>query len=85
MSAIVRFIDGPMPHGETYPPDSRIGALWQKWRGRELVVGRTLPPRPGERCDTDILWEIVGPQELLDEAAKGHSMIVCRHQIQAGD
>jgi hypothetical protein len=69
--------------------------LWLRWAGKEIIVGKPQPKSTLSDwgrvygCDSDILWPVLGPQELLSQIPGGSDPewppAVCRHMLQAGD
>lgn len=85
MSTKVRLIDGKLPHSTTSEAIER----WERWRGKWVIVGTPhAPENPDWKrvgCNTDLVWPLLGPPEILAERPDLSHPCLCRHQIQAGD
>lgn len=66
------------------PHPSRVSHLIAEWWGKEITVAGPIRPRFEPKCEAAFLYEITGPQELIDYLKQhGLGKYVCLHQVQS--
>jgi hypothetical protein len=82
-AARVKLIDGPLCPGAyslSSSPEPRAVELWNRWKGKWVIITNPEASPQSWDCGTDVVWDV--PEISADG---GKLLGVCRHMIEAGD